>query len=187
MRKGRIIFIYGPMFSGKTDEMMKRVRRLRYAGKKCLVLKHVIDDRYSKGPLLESHDGTTMPAQLVHGLDEVSGEDIDENDVICIDEGQFMPNLMSYVGEWINRGKDVIIAGLHINFKRELFPEAIPLLKRADKLIHLTAICKCGQKAPFTHRKGDSTELILIGGSEEYESLCGACFSLTNPDDELIQ
>jgi len=177
-KKGKLLVIYGPMFSGKTDELLKRVRRLRIAGKLCYTLKHVSDNRYSKGPVIESHDFQSMPATLVSTLDQADPEEIKKSDVICIDEGQFMPNLKDYVEEWLNQGKDVIIAGLNLTFQREVFPEMLPLLLGADKLIHLTAICKCGEKAPFSHRKSPSTELYVVGGSEIYESLCRTCYSL---------
>lgn len=178
VKKGRLLVIYGPMFCGKTTELLRRVRRLRASGRVCYVMKHKLDERYSKGPFIESHDHQCMNATTVSSLEQADPEEISRSDVICIDEGQFMPNLRHYVDEWLNQGKDVIVAGLNLDFKKGPFPEMVPLLMQGDKLIHLTAICKCGEKAPFSHRKSHSTELYVVGGSETYESLCRTCYSL---------
>ena len=176
IRRGKVTNIKGPMFSGKSTELMRLVRRLRKAGKKCYVLKHIIDARFSGQNLLESHDNITMDADRYHSLEEVPEEVILENDVIAIDEGQFFTGLTSTIEKWTLLGKDVIVAGLNLSFERKYYSEMILLEEISDYIIHLTAICHCGQEAAFTHRRGDSKELILIGGNEEYEALCSSCF-----------
>lgn len=174
---GQIQLIMGPMFSCKTTELLRRFRRYRLAGKKCILLKYADDMRYNDTVAPETlftHDRVSETAVPVRNLYDI---DISDYDVICIDEGQFMKDLVQFCEEMAHKGKVVVVAGLDGSYMRKPFPNIAELIPLADQIEKLTAVClRCGRDAPFTKRITKHTEFQLIGGAESYEARCRGCF-----------
>jgi thymidine kinase len=177
---GQIQLIIGPMFSGKTTELLRRVRRHTIARRKCIVIKYEADKRYS-AECAATHDKNTHAAISVSTLSSVTarGVDLSAVDVIGIDEGQFYPDLIDFCELWANQGKVIIVSALDATFQRKPFgaiAELIPLAERVDKL---TAVCMCcSNAASFTARLGSETAVELIGGTDLYISMCRKCFRM---------
>lgn len=171
---GHIELIIGPMYAGKTSELLRRVRRYRHAGRKVLLLKHGSDDRYEKGNVAVTHDRINMDAVAVYDLSEV---DTSECDVVGVDEGQFFgPVLAQVVDAWARDGKVVVVAMLDSMFDRRPFDGLGQMVARAEFVDKLSAICKeCGTEASFTMRRGSDKSAIVVGGEECYSAVCYAC------------
>lgn len=171
---GRIELIIGPMNSGKTTELIRRVRRHQIAKKSCLVIKYIKDTRYGDHNQIFSHDALMIEAKSFERLEHAN---VDKYDVIGIDEGQFFPQLALKVVEWADAGKIVIVAALDATFNRLPFGCVHELISQAESVEKLTAVCMdCGNNASFTARTIDSKELVVVGGEEAYKSLCRHCF-----------
>lgn len=136
---GEIQVIYGPMFSGKSTELLRRIRRYRAAKKACLVVKYHLDLRYSSDSI-STHDKATCVAHHCSRLDEMNAL-VNDVDVIAIDEGQFFPDLIDFCESMANRGKIVIVAALDGNFKRCAFNRVVDLLPMAEQVVKLNAVC----------------------------------------------
>jgi len=172
------------MFSGKTEELLRRLRRSEIAGKTVSVVKPSIDDRYSEGKI-GSHNGGSREALVV---DPESG-DLEEvlttieTDVLAIDEANFFENsLIGVVESLAESGKRVIVTGLDQNFRAEPFHPVPELMARADFVDKITAICvECGGRATRTQRLIDgepaheSDPTILVGAEESYQARCREC------------
>lgn len=179
---GRIELIIGPMFSGKTTELMRRIRALTIAKKKAHVINYSKDLRYpGSDSSVVTHDGVSYPATLCGANDlENVVNSCQSFDVIGIDEGHFFRNLFEVAELFANQGKIVIIAGLNSTFERKDFGDIPKLLSVADDMTFLHAICSiCYNQAACSKRITKSTELELIGGSDKYEARCRHCFYLT--------
>jgi thymidine kinase len=177
----RIEVICGPMYSGKSEELMRLIRRANIAERKTLVVKPSIDDRYSDSEVV-SHNGVRMVAQRWNLSDNNISEALDiafKYDVIGFDEAQFFsPVIVKIVLAIQAAGHDTIIAGLDMDYKREPFGSMDRLLAYATSVTKLTAIChSCGKDAPYTYRlPGKNTgETIQVGGLDEYEARCWDC------------
>lgn len=183
-RRGWVELICGPMFSGKTEELIRRVRRALIARQKVQVFKPKMDTRYD-GSAVASHDGTKVIACPVSSareiLDLVKLEP--ETRVVAIDEAQFLPGIAAVCDELANQGIRVIVATLDANFRREPFGESPQLLALARTVDKLVAVCvRCGDEAAeFTQRlvsgrpaPYDAAE-ILVGGGDSYEARCRRC------------
>lgn len=170
-----IELVVGPMFSGKTSEMFRRVRRRAAAREKCMIVRWHRDDRYS-GTDAATHDGVYMRAVGAEFLSTVETADVM---VIGIDEGQFYSDLYSIAIKWRNMGIHVIIAALDGTFERKPFGQTLMLVPEASSVIKLTAICVlCGKDAPFTRRiNTDNHETVVIGGADKYAASCYACLA----------
>jgi thymidine kinase len=191
---GRIEVIMGPMFAGKTTEMLRRVKMYRHAGKRCLVLKSKVDDRHKddNGKLKErviTHDGYEMDAVVCEKISDAFtfcvGPD-DKHEVIAIDEGQFFPDLAKSCDTLANYGRIVLVACLSGSFERKFFGDVDALLPLADKVSMVRGICSVCRKnkAPFTKvRKAGSVgpSSIKVGGSESYVPVCRQCYFSTPP------
>ena len=159
---------------------MRLVRRHSIAKKKCLVIKHSRDVRYTNGDEVCSHDGVVYPAIPCDTLEKIGDSSIEKCDVLCIDEGQFYPDIERFVEKWANRGKIVIVAALDSTYERKPFGSIPHLVPLADSVKKLNAVCVlCQGKAAFTKRR--STENIpdtveKIGGDELYTAVCRRCF-----------
>ncbi|QRM15388.1 thymidine kinase [Mudlarkpox virus] len=178
MATGNIHLITGPMFSGKTTELARLIRRFIISDRKCIIIKHCSDTRYAEENLeaIYTHDKISMKALSSNNLLTLIPE-LDKYDVIGIDEGQFFDDLVDFSETMANRGKKVIIAALNGNFKRELFGNVFKLLPLTEKITSLTAICSiCKQEASFSKRITEDTEVKLIGGKEVYTAVCRKCF-----------
>jgi thymidine kinase len=168
--------IYGPMFSGKTGEL---IARLQASSRPVVAVKPVSDTRHPANSLV-AHSGERFPARAVRSAIEIL--QISENaEIVAIDEGQFFaPDLVDVIGTLRARQR-VIVAGLDFDFRGAPFGPIPELIAIADDATALTAICvRCGAPATRTGRKPSAPDLgsqILIGGSEAYEALCDACFS----------
>jgi thymidine kinase len=186
---GKLEVICGSMFSGKTEELMLRLRRAEYAKKNVLTIKHEIDNRKSFSCIV-SHNGVQREAYPIgsceDGLQALADLVDDTVDVIGIDEIQFFPyETVSLILRMVDQGKRVIVAGLDLDFRREPFSIVPELLARADEVSKLRAICViCGNDANFTQRlinkepaKIDDPT-ILVGGEECYEARCRQCHKL---------
>ena len=179
LNKGWIEVITGSMFSGKTEELLRRLKRAQLANQKVEIFKPNIDNRYSASEIV-SHDLNSLAATPV----ETSAKALlwDSNvDVIGFDEAQFFDNsLIDVCNSLANKGIRVIVAGLDMDFKGNPFGPIPNLLACAEYVTKLQAICiNCGNLAYISHRKLNSLELIYIGEKAEYEPLCRTCFNKT--------
>lgn len=187
--KGKLEVVCGSMFSGKSEELLYRLRRAEYAKKRVLTIKPAIDNRKSVTCIV-CHSGGQREALSV-GSCEDSLKTIlalaDSNiDVIGIDEVQFFPEeTLAVVCTLLDRGKRVIVAGLDLDFRGEPFGIMPSLLALADEVSKLRAICmSCGNDANFSQRLINGTPArydeptILIGGEECYEARCRQCFEI---------
>lgn len=171
--------VLGPMYSGKTSELMRRVRRYTHATKRCLLIKYAHDSRYSD-ECMASHDKQLMLAVPATKLSDVSSL-VDNYDVIAIDEGQFFPDLVEFSEAAANASKVVIIAALDGDFRRKPFGRVLELIPMAERVDKLTAVCtSCYRDACFTKRTVASTEIELIGGAESYQPVCRTCYREAN-------
>lgn len=192
-RKGRLEVITGSMFSGKTEELMYRLRRAEYAKKKVITIKHEIDNRKSYSCIV-SHDGGLREAfplgSCEEGLKTLVKLIDPAVDVIGIDEIQFFPDQTVQVLQLlVEHSKRVIVAGLDMDFRGEPFGIVPTLMALADEVVKSRAICVvCGDEANFTQRlindkpaKYDDPT-IMVGGAECYEARCRGCYAIDKKD-----
>lgn len=176
---GQIEVICGSMFCGKTEELIRRVRRAMIARQHVLVFKPAIDDRYSVEHVT-SHNGQNVNAIAIETSQEILSIVTDNITVVAIDEAQFFDAHLVNIAETLaNRGIRVIIAGLDMDFRGEPFGPMPQLLCRAEEVLKLHAICVvCGEPANRTQRliNGQPARyddpIILVGASESYEARC---------------
>ncbi|CAD5117465.1 DgyrCDS6233 [Dimorphilus gyrociliatus] len=174
---GRIQIIFGPMFSGKTSELIRRMKRFQVANYHCLVVKYENDTRYDQ-QCLATHDKQVLSAVSTSKLEKI--RQLAENcDVIGVDEGQFFPDIVEFCEDMANRGKIIIISALDGTFQRKPFGEILELVPLAENVTKLTAVCMtCYGDASFTKRKGGEKEIEVIGGMEKYLAVCRTCYNL---------
>lgn len=182
--------ITGPMSCGKTEELLRRIKRCIIAQKKVKVISPAIDTR-SKGDYIESRNGLWLDAINVKNARDILSHICADDEIIAIDEIQFFDmEIVSVVRKLIEHGKRVISSGLDLDFRGEPFGAMPELLCLADKVDKLTAVCmKCGSDhATRTQRlingfpADKSSPVIMIGGDETYEARCLKCYEL--PDKE---
>jgi thymidine kinase len=174
---GWIEVICGGMFSGKTEELIRRARRAQIAGQQVLVIKPSVDNRYSSSEVV-SHNETTIPSLVVGSADEII-EKSQNFRVVCIDEAQFFDNkLLHIVNELANNNKRVIIAGLDMDYEGKPFGPMPYLLAIAEFVTKLHAICnKSGMLASYSQRVIDSDRQVLVGEYDAYEPRARHCFT----------
>ena len=167
--------IMGNMFSGKTSELIRRLKRLKVIGKKILVINSAKDTR-SPDEVLKTHDNVQFDCHKVHDLFSlVDRSAFREAEIIAIDEGQFFPRLKKFIEYCIFENKEIILAGLDADCFQRKFGEVIDCIPLASEVTKLSALCKyCrhGNPGPFTKRIIDDTTLELIGGSDMYVAVC---------------
>ena len=179
---GHIEAIFGPMFSGKSTELQRKIRRYRFANKRCLVLNFHLDNRYSIEEVAVTHDKNMIDARKLQQLGDLTDEEIANHDVIAIDEGQFFVDLVEKAEEWANKGKIVIVAALDATFERRPFGNVCDLLAISEIVEKLSSICVlCGNNGHFTQRTSNSMDLKVVGGLEMYRPVCRTCFVRTEP------
>jgi len=175
-RPGRIEVVCGSMFSGKTEELIRRMRRAKFAKQKVEIFKPSIDTRYSDIEVV-SHDQTSIKSTPVDTSSSILllSSDID---VVGIDEAQFLDDgLVDVCNELANRGVRVIIAGLDMDFKGNPFGPMPALCAIADEVTKVHAICvRCGALAYLSHRLVHNDKQVLLGEKMEYEPLCRDCY-----------
>ena len=176
MRRGRIEVICGSMFSGKTEELIRRMKRAQFAHQKVEIFKPAIDTRYSDDDVV-THEGVAIPSTPVDNSSSILLLG-DECDVIGIDEAQFFDeNLVSVCNELASKGVRVIIAGLDMDFRGVPFGPMPALCAVADDVTKVHAICvRCGALAYVSHRKVQEEKRVLLGEVNEYEPLCRVCY-----------
>jgi len=181
---GSIELILGPMFSGKSSELIKLIRRYNIKRRKTIVVKFNLDNRYDNSQSnVVTHDQFTYPALKCGNLFEIK-ETLLKYEVIGIDEGQFFPDLAIMCEELANRGKHIVISALNANYKRESFPSITEIFPKAEKIIYLQSICYyCNDDAPFTLRTISNEEEVLIGGLESYKPVCRNCYNMQTEKD----
>ena len=176
-KAGSIEVICGSMFSGKTEELIRRMKRAQFAKQTVEIFKPCIDVRYSEDKVV-SHDSHSIhstpiesPAQMLELSNDV--------EVVGIDEAQFFDNsLIDVVQKLANRGIRVIVAGLDTDFLGKPFGPMPALMAVAEDIQKVHAICvKCGSPANHSHRLSKSEELVLLGEKDEYEPLCRHCYN----------
>ena len=179
---GRIEVITGPMFAGKSEELIRRINRLKYAKKNFLVFKPLLDDRYSETEVV-SHRNRREKSIPISKPEEIYNYLKENTEVICIDEIQFFDEkIIDIIDELANKGLRIIVSGLDTDFKGNPFMVTAKLLAKAEFVTKLTAICaKCGKEATMTQRlingqiPSVNDEVILVGASESYEPRCRHC------------
>ena len=175
-RPGRIEVVCGSMFSGKTEELIRRMKRAKFAKQKVEIFKPSIDTRYSDEDVV-SHDQNSIHSTPI----ESSGSLLllaSDIDVVGIDEAQFFDNgLVEVCNELANRGIRVIVAGLDMDFKGIPFGPIPALCAIADEVTKVHAICvRCGALAYVSHRLISNDRRVLLGEKDEYEPLCRECY-----------
>jgi len=174
---GWIEVICGPMFSGKSEELIRRLRRAMIARKRVDVFKPAIDNRYSDDQIV-SHGDLRMQSQVVRSAKEIP-ETIDwRSEVVGIDEANFMGgDLVDVAQRLADSGKQVIIAGLDTDYMGRPFPPMPDLLALSESITKTLAICvRCGNPAKHTQRLRGSDDLIVVGAADIYEARCRRCF-----------
>jgi len=167
--------IMGNMFSGKTSELIRRLKRLKVIGKNILVVNSAKDTR-SMDEVLKTHDNVKFACFKVLKLFElIDTQAFQDAEIIAIDEAQFYPDLKQFVTYSLGAGKDVLVAGLDGDSFQRKWGELLDCIPLASEVTKLSALCmRCGNgtPGPFTKRIVKNTELELIGGSDMYEAVC---------------
>jgi thymidine kinase len=174
---GWIEVITGSMFSGKTEELIRRVKRAKLANQRVKIFKSSTDTRYSKNEVV-SHDANSMDSTIVTESSEILNL-AGDIEVIGIDEAQFFDNELIRVCETLaNIGRRVIVAGLDMDFKGKPFGPLPQLMAIAENVTKLQAVCmSCGNPALYSHRKSSEEKQVLLGEQQIYEPLCRACYN----------
>ena len=175
-KTGWIEVICGSMFSGKTEELIRRVHRAEYARRKIQVFKPEIDNRYEKDHIV-SHSKMKTPSQIVKTSQDIHDLVKYDTEIIAIDEVQFFDDKIVDVCEKLaNNGKRVIVAGLDQDFSGKPFGPMPALLAISEYVAKLNAICvKCGNPASRTQRLTKSKETVVVGATNIYEARCRNC------------
>ena len=176
-RGGWIEVVVGSMFSGKTEELIRRLRRAEYARMTTEIFKPSIDTRYSDEDVV-SHDEKSIRSTPVESAQNILIL-ASEVDVVGIDEAQFFdPGLVNVCNELANQGARVVVAGLDMDFMGNPFGPIPALMATAEHVTKIHAICvRCGNLANHSHRKTKSKKLVVLGETNEYEPLCRTCFN----------
>lgn len=177
---GALEVITGPMFSGKSEELIRRLKRARIARQRVLCYKPDIDLRYHHMHIA-LHSAQTHEATPVGSVEQLRGllfPQLGEVEVVGIDEVQFLsPDVIPLLTELVARGKRVLAAGLDMTFTAEPFGPVPALMALADRVTKLSAVCMvCGASAIHTQRLGQSQELVIVGPTGMYEARCRAHF-----------
>jgi thymidine kinase len=177
LRSGWIEVITGSMFSGKSEELIRRVRRAQIARQKVQIFKPRVDSRYAADHIV-SHSEMKMPSQVVGSAREILERVEKQTEVVGIDEGQFFDlSLVQVVDELAGRGVRVIVAGLDQDYMGRPFEPMPQLLAVAEYVDKALAICmQCGAPANRSQRLVAATDRVVVGGAHEYEARCRHCF-----------
>jgi thymidine kinase len=189
--EGSIEVITGVMFSGKSEELMRRVRRAIIARREVQLFKSHLDERYGGIQEITSHDGASVPAVPVSTSTEIAERVRDKTDVVAIDEVQFLDDgILSVANDLADRGIRVILAGTDMDFRGRPFGPIPALLAVAEKIDKLHAICVvCGELASRNQRleggqpAAAEGPTIRVGGGETYEARCRRCHVVPSAED----
>ncbi|MFT4661869.1 MAG: thymidine kinase [Patiriisocius sp.] len=184
-RKGWIEVICGSMFSGKTEELIRRLKRAEYANLKVAIFKPTVDTRYNQKNVV-SHDENSIESTPLENSTQLLliSEDVQ---VVGIDEAQFFDmDLPNVCNELARRGIRVVIAGLDMDFLGKPFGPMPNLLACAEFVTKVHAVCiSCGELANFSHRTSLEEGLVVLGETENYEPLCRSCYEKKNAAEKL--
>jgi thymidine kinase len=172
-KTGWIEVICGPMFSGKSEELIKRIRRAQIARRRVQIFKHGSDARYDATSIV-SHSQQSLPGIAVTDVADILGLVDDRTELVAIDEGQFFgPEIVDVTNRLANQGKRVIVAGLDLDYRGEPFGPMPQLICSAEYVTKQLAICMvCGDPANFTQRLTKATAQVVVGAAETYEARC---------------
>ncbi len=164
------------MFSGKSEELIRLLRRAAIARQRVQVFKAALDDRYAAGDVV-SHSQWRIPCEVVERADEIPARLDPRTEVVGIDEGQFFDDhLPTVCAHLANLGKRVIVAGLDMDYRGVPFGPMPELLAIAERVHKINAICaRCGAPAAYTQRLTESTERVVVGAADVYEARCRRC------------
>ena len=182
VKRGWIEVVCGPMFAGKSEELIRRANRLGYAKKKFLVFKPSIDNRYSEDQVV-SHNKRSLKSINISRACDIYSHIKGDIDAVIIDEVQFLDKeVVDVADDLANKGIRVIVGGLDMDFKGQPFENTSSLLARAEKIDKLTAICVvCGEPATRSQRlvngepASENDDVIAVSGKESYEPRCRHC------------
>lgn len=182
---GWIEVICGSMFSGKTEELIRRLRRAQIARQRVQIFKPKIDERYSEDHLV-SHSEMRLKSEAVSSADEILQKIDWRAEVIGVDEAQFFDTkLVQVCNQLADLGKRVVVAGLDKDYLGKPFEPMPQLMAVAEYIEKTLAICmKCGNPANYTQRLVDSSDRVLVGATGTYEARCRRCFEPVLPKDE---
>lgn len=185
---GWIEVVCGPMFSGKSEELIRRLRRAKIARKRVQVFKPILDTRYSDDEIV-SHGDQRMKSDVVNGAKEVLDRLDWRTQVVGFDESNFFGvDLIDIAQQLADTGKQVIIAGLDTDYLGRPFPPMPDLLCLAESITKTLAICmRCGNPAKHTQRLVESSDLIVVGAAGMYEARCRRCFEPGIPKQESLE
>ncbi|QQS49229.1 MAG: thymidine kinase [Acidobacteriota bacterium] len=185
---GWIEIIAGSMFSGKSEELIRRLRRAQIARRKVQIFKPAIDERYARQHIV-SHSEMKIESQTVNSAGEILAAVHMDTEVIGIDEGQFFDHdLVRVANNLADQGKRVIIAGLDMDYLGRPFDPMPMLLAIAEDVTKTRAICvRCGHPAAYTQRLIASRERVVVGASESYEARCRACYDPHLTDEPELE
>ncbi len=176
VRSGWIEIVCGSMFSGKTEELIRRLNRARIAKQKVEIFKPAVDTRYDEDDVV-SHDSNSVASTPVQNATQILfyAEDFE---VVGIDEAQFFgPELVNVCNELAAGGKRVIVAGLDMDYLGKPFGPIPQLMATAEYVTKVHAICmRCGNLANYSHRIVKNDKLVVLGETDAYEPLCRSCF-----------
>ena len=175
------------MFSGKSEELMRRLRRAMIARKRVQVFKPAIDERYSTDEIV-SHTDIRMPSEAIQRVSDILARLDWRTEVVGIDEANFFgQDLVGIVSQLADSGKQAIVAGLDTDYMGRPFPPMPDLLTLAESITKTLAICvRCGNPAKHTQRLVDSSDLIVVGAAGVYEARCRRCFEPGVPKQERL-
>lgn len=183
-RRGRIEVVCGSMFSGKTEELIRRLKRANFARQKVEIFKPALDTRYSQEEVV-SHDSNHILSTPIESSASILllATDVD---VVGIDEAQFFDDeLVNVCEELARRGTRVIVAGLDMDYRCQPFGPMPALMAIADEVTKVHAICvRCGNLAYVSHRIVDNDKLVLLGEKAEYQPLCRECYNKAKAEQE---
>lgn len=174
---GYIEVICGSMFSGKTEELLRRIKRAQIANQTIEIFKPTVDTRYHETDVV-SHDYNKIAAITINHSSNILLMINELTEVVAIDEAQFLDDELGYVvDELANKGKRVIVAGLDMDFKGQPFGPIPNILARAEYITKLHAICvTCGGIANYSYRKVADQNTLLLGAKDSYEPRCRKCY-----------
>lgn len=179
-----LTLITGPMYSGKTSELIRYADRAKIANKNIFIIKYAGDVRYTDTPAITTHNNLQCNAHIVE-RDDLLKLDLTNYDYIFIDEAQFFNKLDIFLKKWADRS--IYLAALNADFQG-LSWNNIAQLGPVERYINLSAICeKCNADAHFTERVSDSNYRELIGGKKDYIAVCRACFNKKDNTSDLVK
>lgn len=185
-RSGWIEIICGPMFSGKSEELIRRIRRAEIARQRLQIFKHAIDARYDTTSIV-SHNQQSLPSVAINASADILNLIDDKTELVAIDEGQFFDGkIVDVCNRLANLGKRVIIAGLDLDYRGLPFGPMPALMAAAEYVSKQLAICMvCGNPANFTQRLTTNRNQIVVGAQGTYEARCRHHFEPPCPDTDV--